>query len=272
MKTKKTLRDHCIIYDDECPMCELYTGAFVNYGFLEKNGRRPFSKLRSDERQLLDLARSKNEIPLINTATGQVTYGLSTLLNILSHRWAVFGLVKSFKPLLWLVSKCYRFISFNRKVMVPGSVDGQSCVPSFHLPYRLVYLILGILIALKIFSAFYELASIEQPSIPPLIWFVILSGQYLFPLLLLFRSGVRKALEYAGNLTTITLVGAMMMLPALIFSVFTSAPPLAYIPYLIPIGGVLIREHIRRVKLLQLSPVLWLGWVVYWLLILVILM
>ena len=38
----ETLRDHTIIYDDECPMCNIYTRAFVKHGLLDKKGRKGF--------------------------------------------------------------------------------------------------------------------------------------------------------------------------------------------------------------------------------------
>ena len=38
----KTLKKHVIIYDDECPLCDLYTGGFVKSVMLDERGRTPF--------------------------------------------------------------------------------------------------------------------------------------------------------------------------------------------------------------------------------------
>ncbi len=34
----KTLHNHVIFYDADCPMCNLYTNAFVKTGMLDSNG------------------------------------------------------------------------------------------------------------------------------------------------------------------------------------------------------------------------------------------
>jgi len=35
----KTLANHIILYDEECPMCFAYTKAFIKLDMLPKNGR-----------------------------------------------------------------------------------------------------------------------------------------------------------------------------------------------------------------------------------------
>ncbi len=40
----KTLRNHTLIYDKECPMCNLYSKGFIQSGMLDENGRKPSLK------------------------------------------------------------------------------------------------------------------------------------------------------------------------------------------------------------------------------------
>ena len=41
----KTLSDHTLIYDNDCPLCVGYTNAFLKIKMLDKNGRKAFGKL-----------------------------------------------------------------------------------------------------------------------------------------------------------------------------------------------------------------------------------
>jgi predicted DCC family thiol-disulfide oxidoreductase YuxK len=40
----KTLKDHTLLYDATCPMCRLYTRAFVSSGMLDQEGRAPYQE------------------------------------------------------------------------------------------------------------------------------------------------------------------------------------------------------------------------------------
>lgn len=264
MKTHRQLANHCIIYDDECPMCALYTGAFVSMDFLDQKGRKPFSQMNPDQFPNLNLNRSKNEIPLVDTATGQVTYGLRSLLKILSHRWAIFGLVEKVPPLFWLISKFYSFISFNRKVIVPGSGDGKACVPTFQLKYRMLYLVFGLLFTAFTYSAFSRLMPLSELPFHWIGWLGIVVGQLVVPLLLMWNKPLERVMEYLGNLVTIMIIGALLMLPATGLAVVVAVPAMAFIPYLVLVIGIVAKEHSRRVQLLELDRWLLIGWSIYW--------
>ena len=66
----KTLNNHLILFDAECPMCRLYTNAFVSTGLLEKDGRMAYQELPADACPILDRQRAADEIALINQQTG----------------------------------------------------------------------------------------------------------------------------------------------------------------------------------------------------------
>jgi len=72
-----------LVYDDDCPFCCWYSRQFVRFGYLPENGRKAFSSLESSLFNQIDVEKSRNEIPLINTTTGKVVYGKETfhLLN-----------------------------------------------------------------------------------------------------------------------------------------------------------------------------------------------
>ena len=266
MKSEKQLANHVIIYDDECPMCNVYTGAFVKFGFLDTNGRKSFSSLQTQDFCQLDMNRSTNEIPLVNLQTGKVTYGLPSLLKILSHRWKAFHLVERIKPLFWLISKFYRFISFNRKVIVPGKDKGQACVPTFHLTYRLLYLLLTVLVTgLTAFALFNQF--VPDSTVPLLIWIGFMLGQIVVQLPLLRRAGKEQIFEYLGNQMTVNMIGAILAWPLLIMDGLMAIPTIATAIYLTLVAITLVILLYKRIRMLQRNQWLCINWIFYWTLI-----
>ena len=75
-----------LIYDDNCPLCSWYTSLFVKYGLLNPDGRKPFSSLDDILARQIDLDKSRNEIPLIDTVSGKVFYGIDSLLEVLGEK------------------------------------------------------------------------------------------------------------------------------------------------------------------------------------------
>ena len=109
--------DKIIIYDDTCPMCSAYTKAFVYTGFLTKEGRRSFSDINEELLEKIDNSTCRNEIPLINTSTNTVKYGIDALLDILGFKLPAIKTIGSFKPVNWCLKKIYNLISYNRRVI-----------------------------------------------------------------------------------------------------------------------------------------------------------
>ncbi len=49
----KTLKNYTLIYDDQCPMCNIYSKGFIKAGMLDENGREAFTDLSSKIKILL---------------------------------------------------------------------------------------------------------------------------------------------------------------------------------------------------------------------------
>src|SRR4051812_5077979 len=135
----KTLKNHTILYDAECPMCKLYTSGFAKTGMLEKQGVRPYQQMPGAFCPYVDQQRAVNEIALVDTITGEVTYGIHSLFKVLGNAIPVFKPLFALQPFVWLMTKFYAFISYNRKVIIPAAVSRDSAVlqPTFKLRYRL---------------------------------------------------------------------------------------------------------------------------------------
>src|SRR5689334_18479535 len=103
----KTLEDHVIIYDDECPMCNAYTSAFVATGMLDKEGRRAYST--TDQRNIpeVDWHRAKNEIALIDLKNNKVTYGVNSLLSIVGNSMPAFRPLFSTALFQYIIGRVY---------------------------------------------------------------------------------------------------------------------------------------------------------------------
>jgi len=99
----KTLKDHTILYDEVCPMCNLYTGAFVKSGMLDKNGRHSYQQMPMEFCNKVDREKAVNEIALVNKKTGKVYYGVESLFKIIGNSWPLFNPLFRFKPFAWIV-------------------------------------------------------------------------------------------------------------------------------------------------------------------------
>ena len=97
------MKNHVIIYDDACPMCQAYTSGFVAAGILPEDGREKFSTASSDIIKDLDLQRARHEIPLYNRETGEVVYGYEALFILLSTWQPFFKPLFGFAPFKWFI-------------------------------------------------------------------------------------------------------------------------------------------------------------------------
>jgi hypothetical protein len=129
-----TVNHQVILYDDRCPMCRLYTGAFVRCGILQASGRVAFSQVPEDVRCRLDLDRARREIPLCDLDSGRVRYGLDALFFILGERFPTFGRLLRIPAVKVVWTPIYFWISFNRRMLAgfPPPAGGFDCEPPLH--------------------------------------------------------------------------------------------------------------------------------------------
>jgi hypothetical protein len=259
----KTLMNHVILYDADCPMCNLYTSAFVKMEMLDENGREPYQNTPAELCPLIDRQRSVDEIALVNRATGEVTYGISSLFQIMSNAWPVFKPLFGFKPFMTIMSKLYTFISANRKVMIPVKVVSDTIQPTFKLKYRLAYLLLTWLITSIILT---EYARILTPLVPlgkVYREYIICGGQIMVQYVIAGLVNKRKQWDYLGNMMTVSFAGSLLLLPMLLTARMIPLNTLVIIAYFMAVAGCMLLEHARRTTLLQLGWTLTVSWVLY---------
>jgi predicted DCC family thiol-disulfide oxidoreductase YuxK len=138
----KTLTNHTLIYDAECPLCNVYTSQFIKQGMLDKNGRTAFANFDFENNKEIDKNLACNKIALVNSTNNEITYGIDSLLKVIGFSFPY--IVKIGKqPLVYrFLNILYNFISFNRKMIAPGkSPQNSACNPTQNLKYRLAFIV-----------------------------------------------------------------------------------------------------------------------------------
>jgi predicted DCC family thiol-disulfide oxidoreductase YuxK len=198
----ETLDNKVIIYDDACPMCQAYTAAFVKSGWLKH--RSGFSAAGPEMQAAIDLDRARHEIPLFDTKTGEVHYGLDALFLIIGERWPVFRPLFRTRWFRRLLYPLYQIITYNRRIIAGTGAPktGFDCAPDVNLFYRGLYIVLAVGGALWL-------------SYRPLAGF-----GWVFPATqLLFFAGILltpKRLDFVGHWATVFLASSLVysLIPA----------------------------------------------------------
>ncbi len=271
----KTLTKRTIIYDDDCPLCAMYTGAFLRTRMLDKEGREKYTQARDSGTYPVDWDRARHEIALVNRSDGSVQYGLDSLMAILAHRWPAMTKVFDWKPFYQGMHTLYKFISYNRKVIAPAPVYGKSdaCTPDFHTGYRISYLLFTWVITSLIITSYATyINSLLELRNSFGREFLICGGQLLWQGAFVYSCLRDRRMEYLGNMMTISLGGALLLLPGMwILSAF-GAQPIVFACWFLVVATLMLAEHIRRVRLLQAPAWLSATWVLYRILVLILLL
>jgi hypothetical protein len=263
----KTLKDHTLVYDATCPMCRLYTRAFVSSGMLDQEGRAPYQKECSCA--LLDRQRAVNEIALVNRKTGAVTYGVESLFCIIGNSWPWLRPLFAFRPFAWVAGKAYSFISYNRRIIMPAPKDPADTPPAFNRGWRATWIFYAWLLTAFILFRYSHRMTGVIPASNVYREFAVCGGQILWQGLLLQTIAPAKVWDYLGNMMTVSLAGgiALALIGVVLNISGTSHPILATACFLL-VAGLMFLEHLRRCRLLELGLLVSASWVFYRLLLL----
>lgn len=266
----KTLKKHVIIYDDECPLCDLYTGGFVKSGMLDPKGRTPFRSMGADIESMIDRKRACNEIALVNEENGRVLYGTESLCAIIGHSFPFLNGLFRFRPFVWLINKLYSFISYNRKIIIPGPVfeAKNSCVPDFNRTYRWTYIILGCLFTAIVLNEYSALFATVLPLSTLSRELAICGGQIIFQGVVVSLLRKDRALHYLGNMMSVSIMGALLLIPLLLINAFMPVSIFIGFAWFGVVVGLMFFEHWRRVKILEIHWLASASWVIYRLIVL----
>ncbi|CAM3681712.1 hypothetical protein [Flavobacterium chungbukense] len=261
----KTLENQTLLYDEDCPLCSLYTTGFVKSGMLDENGRKSYCQLSTEEQNFVDLKRAPNEIALINNETKTVTYGIDSLIKVIGFSFPLIEKIATVKPIHFILKKLYSFVSFNRKVIIPGNVKEENklqCTPDFNYKYR--FLFIGFALTLTSFILFgYSNLIPILPKSNITREIILAFGQIVFQSLFLFKFNKQAVINYAGNLMTVSLFGSLTLMPILILNQFFQLPQTIILGWFGMTVLIMFLEHFRRVKVLKLPFYLSFTWILY---------
>ncbi|WP_184546640.1 DUF393 domain-containing protein [Mucilaginibacter sp. FT3.2] len=261
----KTLKNHVVLFDAECPMCSVYTKAFVKTGMLDGGGRAAYQTMPVDACPVYDRQRAVNEIALVNLKSGEVTYGIKSLFKILGNAWPVFAPLFAFKPFVWVMSKAYAFISYNRRIIIPPTKEDAAFAyqPGFKLHYRITFLLFTWFCTGFILTRYAHLLTGMVPLGNAYREYIICGGQVIFQALVISIYAKNKIWVYLGNMMTISFAGSLLLLIPLAVSHWFQPAPFVYTLCFMTVAGLMFLEHIRRTKLLGLGWVMTITWVSY---------
>jgi hypothetical protein len=252
----------------------MYTKAFVKTGMLDDTGRSSYQNAPAAVCPVIDKQRAVNEIALVNLQNGEVTYGIESLFKIIGNAFPLFGPLFSFRPFIWLMSKVYAFIAYNRRVIVPAGKmgDGYIFQPTFKIHYRIAYLFFTWFCTGYILTVYAHLLVGMVPLGNPLREYMICGGQIIFQGIIISAFAREKLWNYLGNMMTISFGGSLLLLIPLAISHWFTFSPLFFTLCFMGVAGLMFLEHIRRTKLLSVGWILTATWVLYRLIILVLIL
>jgi len=244
------MKTQALIYDDNCPLCQWYSGLFVKYGFLKADERIPFSSIDNTMLQRIDFEKAKEEIPLLNVTTGKVVYGIDALVSILSIKFPFVQRICSISFVDWLLRKLYKLISYNRKVIVAkkcgtGAID---CAPSYNYFYRLLFLCIFLIFNTCMLLPVHQHLLIKLPGFHKSIAQVQAGHFILIAIncLLACTLPLKKAFEYIGQVNMLATVTVGLLLLFIPLANFLTIPGSIIHIYLLLLAIFIMKEYLRR--------------------------
>jgi hypothetical protein len=265
----KALENHILFIDNECPMCRWYSGQFVRAKMVCNETIQHHEE--AHKYSGVDFEKSKNKIALLDTKTGLTSYGPDSLVKILSHNFPMIGKMYQWSWVKTLVGILYNFVTYNRKVVAPSAAH-YSCQPHFNLKYRGLFIVISIFFVSMVLHQYSQLLYPFIHAGTYLNEFLISAGQTVFQWSFLHSLSRKDKINYLGNLNTVSMIGALLLIPLLIVNLMIPIPATLALVYFGCVAIFMLKEHHRRLRLLQYPAYLSISWIMYRGLILMILL
>ena len=245
------MKNKILVYDDNCPLCSWNSGLFVKYGFLNAEGRKPFSTLDDALLSKIDFDKSRNEIPLLDISTNKVLYGIDAFFEILDQKIPFIKIIGNFFPLKWFLKRIYKLVSYNRKVIVakkcaPNSID---CSPDDNHLYRSIFLV--VCLAFNTLMLFpFQNNLFSNLSYYHLNFFQLQAAHFALVIInctLAFSFSKTKAYEYLGQVNMLALSVILLLIPLMIILIMFQMEWLAT-SWLILTAVFIFKEYLRRME------------------------
>ncbi|MEO5890722.1 MAG: hypothetical protein ABIQ31_10740, partial [Ferruginibacter sp.] len=191
------------------------------------------------------------EIPVIDADTKQVWYGIDALLEILGQKLPFIKTAGNIKPVKWVLYKFYRFISYNRRVIVAsGQPAGNfDCTPDFNVRYRIsflaIFLVFNTLMLFPFQQYLLSNSLFKTTSIQQLQWIHLTIVSLNIGMAA--RLGKKAGIEYLGQVNMLALTGILLTVPLVIINKYLHLGNIGINSFYLGVLAVLIiREYRRR--------------------------
>ena len=267
------LKENKLLIDKSCPMCKAYGQAFTKMKLIDADTVTYYQGVQLKGETNIDYQRAKDEIALYDSREKSTAYGIDAMIKIVSHSSMRLNALLNSRIVYPVLLRLYRFISYNRKVIYPSaSRPGEcDCTPSVNIKYRVLYLLLTALFTGFVLNEFaYALNS--ELGLNHWWWreYVVCFGQIGWQIAFLQIIKSKNTIEYLGNMSTVSLIGGLLLLPILFLNVWIHLPATVLVISFMVIVSVMLLEHLRRCKILHLPITTSLSWVLYRLFVLII--
>lgn len=260
------ITNHKLIIDKSCPMCSLYGRCFTKMGLIDEDTIVYYQNVNRKIFDQIDDKRAKSEVALVHPRSGKTTYGIDAFMRIISDKKPILKRLFQVKWIYFLLSKLYRFISFNRKVIAGRSVgiNERDCTPPVHIPYRIVYLLIAALFTGFMVNSFSALLDAEL-RVVHFGWreYAICFGQIGWQFLALSLIQPNKRLAYLGNMSTVSIIGGLLLVPLLISDHYIDFSWMQLLIGFTLIVGTMFSLHVQRCKRLGLPFIVSISWVMF---------
>lgn len=245
----KTLKNQTLLYDEDCPLCRVYTSGFIKARMLDENGKKPYCQLSDEEQNFIDVKRASNEIALVDNQNKTVIYGIDSLLKVIGFSFPWMEKIGNLKPIKYFLKKLYSFISYNRKVIIPSKIKKEiklQCVPHFNFKYRILYILFAVITSSFLINKFNTSFIFSKIILFTAVLLLIQS-------MLLFKFSKEIVLNYLGNFATSILFGSLLLLPIIMLKSFLNLPEIINQIYFYIIISITIIDILRRIQIIKIN-------------------
>jgi hypothetical protein len=260
------ITDNKLLIDRDCPMCVLYGKCFTKLNWVDNNTITPYQTIGAEDTQHIDMHKAKSMIALHNSKTRETLYGIDSILRILSSNLPLLGKVLNTKSIKALLAALYAFISYNRKVLVRPSKtkSGLDCTPELVPFYRWMHLIVVAIFTGYILTAFYRPIFLHFGwEVYPMIEYAICFGQVVFQYVTHRIFFKKEPLEYLGHMSTVSMIGALMLIPILGLTSVLNLSPIVMLIGFLAVVAYMLSEHILRSTRLGLGWTMTISWITF---------
>jgi len=257
------IKDKKLLIDNDCPMCGLYGAAFTKMGLIDKCTLHPYQAVGPDLAADIDMDRARNAIAFYSES-GTV-YGVDAFIEIISQGSKAVKAILEFAPVYFFITFLYNIISYNRKLIYPTrNASGVTCIPDKNLTFRWIYIVLVALVTGMLLQEFglRVMTGFGFEQHPYLEW-VMCFGQIAWQGVFVNILRKEKAMDYLGNMSTVSLIGGILVAIILGVGSLVTLDPWAYLLLFGGVVGIMLWEHIRRCSILNLPLSLTASWIVF---------